>query len=178
MPNNLRKYKEHTPSLAEGAYVDGHAAVIGRVSLGPDSSVWPMTVIRGDVNRIEIGSRTNIQDCSMLHVSRPKPTNPDGFPTIIGDDVTVGHKVMLHGCRVGSRVLIGMNAVVLDGAVIEDEVILAAGSLVPPGKVLSSGYLYLGSPAKQIRPLSREEMDSFKKTAEVYMALKADYDSH
>src|SRR5450631_3735582 len=134
----IRDYQGVSPLLGARVYVDECAVVIGRVVLGDDASVWPLVVVRGDVNRIEIGARTNIQDGSVLHVVHDGPAMPGGLPLVIGDDVTVGHKVMLHAVRIGHRCLIGMASVVLDGAVIEDEVVLAAGSVVPPGKRLAS----------------------------------------
>ncbi len=161
--------------LGARVYVDECAVVIGRVVLGDDASVWPFVVIRGDVNRIEIGARTNIQDGSVLHVVHDGPASPGGLPLVIGDDVTVGHKAMLHAARIGHRCLIGMSAVVLDGAVIEDEVVLAAGSVVPPGKRLASHGLYLGNPAKRARELSRVEIDRLLYSAEHYVKLKDTY---
>jgi carbonic anhydrase/acetyltransferase-like protein (isoleucine patch superfamily) len=158
---NLRKYQNHTPQLGKGAFVDRSAVVIGDVEIGEDSSVWPLTVIRGDMHRIRIGARTSVQDGCVLHITHAGPFNPDGFPLLIGDDVTIAHKVMLHGCTVGSRVLIGMGSIVMDGAVVEDDVIIGAGSLVPPGKRLESGFLYVGSPVKQIRPLTDKEQRLF-----------------
>ena len=127
---SLRMYKGITPSLAAGVYIDPHACVIGNVTLGCDVGIWPMVVIRGDVNRIVIGARSNIQDGAVLHVSRKSVANPDGYPLLIGDEVTIGHKAMLHGCTIGNRVLIGIGAIVMDGVVIKDEVVLGAGSLV------------------------------------------------
>jgi carbonic anhydrase/acetyltransferase-like protein (isoleucine patch superfamily) len=173
--NSIRRYKTFTPTLGPGAYVDPAAVVIGDVWLGSDCSVWPMVVIRGDVNCVRIGARSNIQDASVIHESRPKPGNPAGYPTHIGDDVTVGHKVMLHGCTIGNRVLIGMGAIILDGVVIEDEVIVGAGALVTPGKRLQSGYLYTGSPARQTRPLRADEFEQFLVTANSYVELKNHY---
>ena len=123
-PANIRSFQGISPILEEGAYVDPAAVVIGDVVLGRDVSIWPMVVIRGDVNKVRIGNRSNIQDGSVIHESRPRPTNPDGYPVIIGEDVTVGHKVMLHGCNIGNRVLVGMGAIVLDGVTIEDDVIV------------------------------------------------------
>jgi carbonic anhydrase/acetyltransferase-like protein (isoleucine patch superfamily) len=140
----LRAYDGHRPALGERVYVDPAAVVIGRVVLGDDASVWPMAVLRGDVNTIAVGARSNIQDASVLHVTHDGPYSPGGLPLVVGDDVTVGHAVTLHACIVGDRCLIGMNSCVLDGAVIEDEVMLGAGSLVPPGKRLESGGLYRG----------------------------------
>jgi carbonic anhydrase/acetyltransferase-like protein (isoleucine patch superfamily) len=168
----IRKYQGTTPTLGDKVFVDASAVVIGDVVLGDDSSVWPLTVIRGDMHRIRIGARTSVQDGSVLHITHAGPFNPDGFPLLIGDDVTIGHKVMLHGCTVGNRILIGMGSTVMDGAVIEDEVIVGAGSLVPPGRVLESGFLYVGSPAKQARPLTEKERAFFTYSAANYVRLK------
>lgn len=168
----IRKYQGKTPALGERVFVDPSAVLIGDIQIGTDSSVWPLVTIRGDMHSIRIGSRTSIQDGSVLHITHAGPFNPDGFPLSIGDEVTVGHKVLLHGCTVGSRVLVGMGCIVMDGAVIEDEVILGAGSLVPPGKVLESGFLYVGSPAKKARPLTDKERSFFAYTAGNYVKLK------
>lgn len=173
--SHIRPFKDFFPELKAGAYVDPAAVVIGDVVLGKDSSVWPLVVIRGDVNKVRIGERSNIQDGSVIHESRPRPSNPDGYPTLIGEDVTVGHKVMLHGCKIGNRVLVGMGAIVLDGVTIEDEVIVGAGALVTPGKTLKSGYLYIGSPARQARPLKDGEIEHFVETAHNYIVLKDEY---
>jgi len=168
----IRTYQSITPQLGERAFVDASAVVIGDVEIGEDSSVWPLTVIRGDMHRIRIGKRTSVQDGSVLHITHAGPFNPDGFPLIIGDEVTIGHKVMLHGCTLGSRILVGMGSTVMDGAVVEDDVIIGAGSLVPPGKVLESGFLYVGSPVKQARPLNDKERNFFSYTAGNYVKLK------
>jgi carbonic anhydrase/acetyltransferase-like protein (isoleucine patch superfamily) len=168
----IRTFQQHTPALGERVFVDRSAVVIGDVELGADSSVWPLTVIRGDMHRIRIGQRTSVQDASVLHITHAGPFNPDGFPLIIGDDVTIGHKVMLHGCTLGSRILVGMGSTVMDGAVVEDEVIIGAASLVPPGKRLASGHLYVGSPVKQARPLTDKERAFFTYTAGNYVKLK------
>ena len=168
----IRKYQQHVPQLGERAFVDASAVVIGDVELGEDSSVWPLTVIRGDMHRIRISARTSVQDGSVLHITHAGPFNPDGYPLIIGDEVTVGHKVTLHGCTLGNRILVGMGSIVMDGAVVEDEVIIGAGSLVPPGKRLESGYLYVGSPVKQARPLTDKERNFFSYTAGNYVKLK------
>jgi carbonic anhydrase/acetyltransferase-like protein (isoleucine patch superfamily) len=168
----IRTYQSITPQLGERAFVDASAVVIGDVQIGEDSSVWPLTVIRGDMHRIRIGKRTSVQDGSVLHITHAGPFNPDGFPLIIGDEVTIGHKVMLHGCTLGSRILVGMGSTVMDGAVVEDDVIIGAGSLVPPGKVLESGFLYVGSPVKQARPLNDKERNFFSYTAGNYVKLK------
>lgn len=172
---NIRRFAGKTPQLGERVLVDQSAIVLGDVVLGDDCSVWPATVIRGDMHRIRIGERTSVQDGSVLHITHAGPFNPDGFPLTIGDDVTIGHKVLLHGCQVGNRILIGMGSIVMDGAVIEDEVILGAGSLVPAHKTLRSGYMYMGSPAREVRPLSDKEREFFTYTAGNYVRLKDQY---
>lgn len=164
-----------TPQLAAGAWVHPHATVIGEVDLGADSSVWPGAVIRGDVNRISIGAATNIQDGSVLHVSHKTETDPLGGPLTIGACVTVGHTVILHACTIEDECLIGMGSIILDRAVIQPRVLLGAGSLVPEGKVLESGYLYLGRPAKQIRPLTAQELAYFDYSAQHYVQLAQSY---
>lgn len=168
----IRSYQGITPQLGQRVLVDPSAVVLGDVEIGDDSSVWPLVAIRGDMHRIRIGSRTSVQDGSVLHITHAGPFNPDGFPLIIGSEVTIGHQAMLHGCTLGDRILIGMGSMVMDGAVIEDDVVLGAGSLVPPGKRLESGYLYVGRPAKQVRPLTDKEMSFFSYTAGNYVKLK------
>lgn len=168
----LRCYQGNLPELAAGAYVDESALVIGDVMLGEDSSVWPMTVIRADVNSIRIGARTNIQDNSVLHVTHDGRFTPGGYRLTVGHDVTVGHRVILHACTVGDLCLIGMGSVLMDGAVVESKVILGAGSLVPGGKRLESGYLYMGSPVKQVRPLNDNEFESLQYSADHYVEVK------
>ena len=171
----LRPYKGILPKVANNVYIDPFSTVIGDVELADDVSIWPMCVLRGDVNNIKIGKRTNIQDGSVLHVARKGEASVDGYSLHIGEDVTVGHKAMLHACEIGSRVLIGMGAIVLDNAKIEDDIILAAGSLVPPNKVLKSGFLYVGSPVKQARPLTDKEFAFLKRSASHYVNLKNEY---
>jgi carbonic anhydrase/acetyltransferase-like protein (isoleucine patch superfamily) len=168
----IRSFQQHTPILQERAFVDRSAVVIGDVVIGADSSVWPLTVIRGDMHRIRIGTRTSVQDGSVLHITHAGPFNPDGYPLLIGDEVTIGHKVMLHGCTLGNRILVGMGSTIMDGAVVEDEVIIGAGSLVPPGKRLTSGFLYVGSPVKQARELTDKERAFFSYSAGNYVKLK------
>jgi len=163
------------PQLAQGAWVHPCATIIGEVLLGRDSSVWPGAVIRGDVNRITIGEASNIQDGSVLHVSHKTPANPVGGPLVIGDRVTVGHTVILHACTIEDECLIGMGSIILDGAVVRKHVLLGAGSLVPEGRVLESGYLYLGRPAKAVRPLSEDEMAYFAYSAGHYVNLARSY---
>lgn len=172
---NIRPFRQKQPQLGEHVWVDATSVIIGDVEIGANSSVWPYAVIRGDMHSIRIGQRCSIQDGSVLHITHAGPFNPEGFPLTLGDDVTVGHQVTLHGCTLGNRILVGMGATVMDGAVIEDEVVLGAGSLVPPGKILKSGYLYVGSPAKAVRPLSDQEKSYFTYTANNYVNLKNEY---
>ena len=164
-----------TPSLGARVLIDPTAVVMGDVWLGDDVSVWPHAAMRGDVQIIRIGARTNIQDGTVLHVTHEGPYNPDGFPLHIGDDVTVGHRALLHGCTVGDRVLVGMGAIIMDKVVVEDEVMIAAGSLVTPGKRLRSGHLYAGSPARQVRTLSESEQRFLQYSADGYVSLKQRY---
>ncbi len=171
----VRAFLNHYPQIGEGVFVDESAVVIGEVSVGAQSSVWPGAVLRGDVNFIRIGERSNIQDLTVLHVSHRTEAAPEGSPVVIGNDVTVGHQATLHGCTIGNHVLIGMGSTVLDDAVIEDRVIVGAGSLVPPRKRLQSGYLYLGSPVKQVRPLSEEELAHLDDSARHYVELAQQY---
>ena len=171
----IRSHKGYQPRFGKRVWIDPTATVIGDVELGDDCSVWPMTTIRGDMHRIRIGNRCSIQDGSVCHITHAGPYNPDGWPLIVGDDVTVGHKALLHGCTIGSRVLVGMGAIIMDGAVVEDEVIIAAGTLVPPGKTLETGYLYRGSPARQARALNQDEKEFFRYTAANYSKLKDIY---
>ena len=175
----IRKFEKHTPEIHPSAYIDETALVSGEVSIAEDSSVWPMTVIRGDVNFIKIGKRTNIQDASVLHITHAsnehsvKVTDAQiGYPLIIGDDVTVGHKALLHACTIGNRVLVGMGSIVMDGVVVENDTIIAAGSLIPPKKVLESGYLWVARPAQKARKLTEKEKKYLKYSAEHYVRLK------
>lgn len=167
----IRSFQGVRPTIAPTAYIDASAVICGDVVIGDGSSVWPLVVIRGDVNRIRIGARTSIQDGSVVHVTHDGPYSPGGAATSVGDDVTVGHKVVLHACTIQDRVLVGMGAIIMDDAVVESDVIIGAGSLVPPGKVLESGYLYLGSPVKQVRPLTEQERKRLVYSADYYVKL-------
>lgn len=175
MSDVLRPYKDLFPQIGQRVMLDSSSVVIGDVRLADDVGIWPLVAIRGDVNYVAIGARTNIQDGSVLHVTHKSTSNPEGNPLIVGEDVTVGHKVMLHGCIIGNRVLVGMGSILLDGAVIEDDVMIGAGSLVPQNKRLASGYLYLGSPVKQIRPLTEEEKAGLRYSAKNYVKWKDEY---
>ncbi len=172
---NIRDFQGKTPKLGADVFVDDTALIIGDIQLGDDVSLWPMCVARGDVNYIRIGARSNIQDGSVLHVTHPHEDEPDGHPLIVGADVTVGHKVILHGCTVGDFCLIGMGSTIMDGATLEDHVLLGAGSLVPPGKTLESGYLWLGSPVRKVRALSDDERRWIEYSSRHYVDLKNRY---
>ncbi|MGV7209129.1 gamma carbonic anhydrase family protein [Oxalobacteraceae bacterium A2-2] len=171
----LSSYLNTHPALDQDVYVHETAHIIGDVAIGRDSSVWLNAVIRGDVNRISIGACSNVQDFVMCHVSHKNPSKPDGSPLAIGDYVTIGHSAILHGCTIGNEVLIGMGAVIMDDVVVQDRVMVGAGSLVPPGKVLESGHLYVGRPAVKVRALSDEEQARLKYSAEHYVRVKNNY---
>lgn len=171
----IRPYQNKFPNLGQRNYIDDAAVVVGDVTLGDDVSIWPMAVVRGDVNFITIGDASNIQDAAVLHVSHDGPYTPGGKPLRLGKGVTVGHQAVLHACTIDDYVLIGIGAIVLDGAEIEHHVLLGAGSLVPPGKRLSSGYLYLGNPAKAVRLLTADELQFLEYSAHHYIRLKNNY---
>ena len=174
MSDALRSLGEKAPVLGERVFVDPACVVIGDVVLGDDASIWPMAVVRGDVNYIRIGARTNVQDGSVCHVAHAGEFGP-GAPLIVGEDVTVGHKAVLHACTIGDRCLIGINSVVMDRAVVEDDVLIGAGSLVTPGKVLRAGWLYAGLPARAMRELKLEERAMLKYSARHYVKVKDRY---
>ncbi|MDX1838606.1 gamma carbonic anhydrase family protein [Legionella taurinensis] len=171
----VRPYLDHVPVLGQDVYIDPTAAVIGRVQLGNHVSVWPMAVIRGDVNAITVGDDCNIQDAAILHVTHDGPFTPGGQPLVLGKGITVGHQAVLHACQIDDYCLIGMGVLILDGAYIEHHVLIGAGSVVPPGKRLESGFLYLGNPVKAIRPLSEEELRHLDYSAAHYVRLKNNY---
>ena len=171
----LSTYLDTAPILGERIYLHPSCQVIGDVKIGDDSSVWCNTVLRGDVNHIVIGRGANIQDLTMGHVSHKTPDKPAGSPLIVGDYVTVGHSVILHGCTIGNECLIGMGSIIMDDVVVPDHVMIGAGSLVSPGKVLEGGMLYMGRPAKAVRKLTDEEIAYLKYSAEHYMRLKNNY---
>jgi carbonic anhydrase/acetyltransferase-like protein (isoleucine patch superfamily) len=171
----METYQGITPRIGNSVYIHTSASVIGDVELDDNTSVWPGTVIRGDVNFIRIGAGTNVQDSSVLHVSHKSSWDPAGAPLIIGSNVTIGHKVILHGCTIEDECLIGMGSIIMDKVIVQKHVLVGAGSLVPEGKVLESGYLYLGSPAKKIRPLTNTELEHFMYSANHYIKLKNQY---
>ena len=173
---NLRPYLDQSPVLGARVYVDRAATVIGNVTLGDDTSIWPGCVVRGDVNFIRIGARTNVQDGSIIHVSHDGPhARLGGFATVIGDDVTIGHKAIVHACRIEDAVLIGMGAVLLDGVIVRKHGFVGAGALVAPGKVVGQAELWLGNPARKVRTLSPAEIEGLYYSAQHYVRLKDRY---
>ena len=169
----IRTFAGITPVIGAGVYVDVTALVTGNVTIGAESSIWPMVVVRGDVNRIIIGHHTNIQDAAVLHVTHDnEQTGKTGYPLTVGNFVTVGHQALLHACTIGDYCLIGMGAIIMDAAVVQEKVIVGAGSLVAPGKRLESGYLYVGNPARKVRPLTADELDFLEYQARHYVELK------
>lgn len=171
----LSAYLGTSPIIGERVYLHPSCQLIGDVTMGDDSSVWCNTVLRGDVNRIVIGKCSNVQDLSMCHVSHKTAAKPEGAPLIIGDYVTIGHSVILHGCSIGDQCLIGMGSIIMDDVVVPDHVMIGAGSLVSPGKELQSGMLYMGRPAKAVRKLTEDELAYLRYSAEHYMRLKNNY---
>lgn len=171
----LSNYLDTRPVVGEKVFLHDSAQVIGDVVIGEDCSIWFNAVIRGDVNHIRIGRGSNVQDLAMCHVAHKTTDKPEGSPLIIGDYVTVGHSVVLHGCRIGNEVLVGMQSLVMDDAVIGDQVMIGAGSLVPPGKVLESGMLYVGRPVKAVRKLTPEEITGLRYSADHYIKVKNNY---
>ena len=173
---SIRPFRQHLPKLGQHVYVDPAAVVIGDVELADDVSIWPACVVRGDVNYIRIGARTNIQDGSIVHVTHDGPyTRPGGFPTVIGADVTIGHGVVLHACVIEDAVLVGMHATVLYGVVIRKHGFVGAGAVVAPGKVIGERELWLGNPARMMRLLSDSEVEQLYYSAANYVKLKDDY---
>ena len=172
---NLRAYKGIFPRLGANVWIDPAAVVIGDVELGDDASFWPCAVARGDVHRIRIGARTNIQDNAVLHVTHDGPYTPGGSPLLIGADVTVGHGAILHACTIGDAVLVGMHATVLDGAVVGRHSMIGAGALVAPGKQVGEGELWIGNPARRVRMLGDGEIERLYYSARQYVKLKDEY---
>jgi carbonic anhydrase/acetyltransferase-like protein (isoleucine patch superfamily) len=173
--DNTYRFMYEQPRLGQRVYISERASVSGSVLLGDDVSIWPMVVVRGDVNFIEIGKRCNIQDGSILHVTHEGPYTPRGGALRLADDITVGHGVILHACTVGSRCLVGMGAVVLDGAILEDECMIAAGAVVAPGTVVPSRTLWKGNPARLARPLTDQQVSMLHYNAAHYVRLKDRY---
>lgn len=168
----IRAYKDLHPQLGKDVYIDDMALLLGDVQIGDDSSIWPLTVIRGDVNQIRIGARSNVQDNCVVHVTHDSYYQPGGFATHIGDEVTVGHQVILHGCQIKDRCLIGMGSIIMDNVMIGSETIIGAGSLITEGKNLEGGYLWVGRPARRVRELTQEERQRLEYSAHHYVRLK------
>lgn len=171
----LRPFLDKSPAIGARAYIDPACTIIGDVVIGEDASVWPGTVIRGDVNHVRIGARTNVQDGTVIHVSHDSPYNKGGYPTLIGKGVTVGHGCIIHACTIGDYCLIGMGACILDGAVVEANAFIAAGAVVGPGKVVRSGELWAGNPARLMRPLSEKDIEGLRYSADHYVRVKDQY---
>lgn len=171
----LASYLNSSPQLGERIFLHDSAHVIGDVRLGDDSSVWCNAVVRGDVNHIIVGNCSNIQDFVMCHVSHKTQAKPLGSPLIIGDYVTIGHSAILHGCEIGDECLVGMGTIIMDDVVVSSRVMIGAGSLVPPGKKLESGWLYVGRPVEKLRPLTEQELAWLKYSAEHYVRVKNNY---
>jgi carbonic anhydrase/acetyltransferase-like protein (isoleucine patch superfamily) len=171
----IRKYKGIWPTLHQRVYVDPASTVIGAVELFDDVSIWPGAVLRGDVNFIRVGARTNVQDGAVIHVTHDGPYTPGGMPTIIGEGVTIGHGAVIHACTIEDYCLIGMHATVLDGAVVKQYGFVGAGSVIPPGKVVGERELWLGNPAKLVRVLSDQQIEQLRYSADNYVRLKDDY---
>jgi carbonic anhydrase/acetyltransferase-like protein (isoleucine patch superfamily) len=169
--SNIRAYEGRWPLIADDAWIDRTAVVLGDVTIGPRSSVWPMGVVRGDVHRIEIGAETNIQDGAVLHVSHDSRFQPGGAPVLVHDRVTVGHQVVLHGCEIRDCCLVGIGSRVLDRAILEPYTMLGAGSLVTPGRVLEGGHLWVGAPARRVRALTDQEREYLEYSAGHYVRL-------
>ena len=172
----LRHFLDQYPRIGQRVWIDPAATVIGDVEIGDDASIWPGAVIRGDVNAIRIGARSNLQDACVVHVTHDGPHGPPGgLATVIGDDVTVGHGAIIHACSIGDACLIGMGAIVLDGARVEKNGFVGAGAVVSPGKVVGSGELWLGNPARCVRRLSEAEVGQLYYSAQHYLRLKDKY---
>ena len=169
---NIYRFMLEHPQLGDRVYIDKSAHVSGAVTLGDDVSVWPMAVVRGDVNRIRIGARSNIQDGAVLHVTHESRWAPEGVPLVFGEDITVGHGAILHACRVGDRCLVGMGAIVMDRAELEDDCMVAAGAVVTPGTRIPSGTLWKGNPARLARELKQSEIENLAYSARHYVRLK------
>jgi carbonic anhydrase/acetyltransferase-like protein (isoleucine patch superfamily) len=171
----LATYLNDTPILGARVFMHASAQIIGDVRIGDDSSIWCNTVLRGDLNHIVIGQCSNVQELSVGHVTNKSQDKPNGSPLVVGDYVTVGHSVILHGCTIGNECMIGMGSIIMDDAIVPDRVMIGAGSLVSPCKVLESGMLYMGRPVKAIRSLTPEEIAHLKYAAEQYVELKNNY---
>lgn len=168
---NLLSFAGRTPRIDPQAFVAPGAQLIGDIEIGPEASIWYNCVLRGDVNRIRIGARTNIQDGTVLHVDSPRPETPEGHPTLIGEDVLIGHLAMVHGCILDDRAFVGLGAIVMDGCRIESDAMLAAGAMLTPGKTIPSGQLWAGRPAKYVRDLTPADIEGMRSGVAHYVEL-------
>ena len=168
----IRDFEDLLPNIHPSAFIDDKALIIGQVSIGQNSSVWPFSVLRGDVNSITIGDNTNVQDHSVLHVSHDSHYHPGGYALTLGDDITIGHRVILHGCTINNNCLIGTGATIMDNVTIGENTLIGAGSLITPNKTLEPGFLWMGSPARKVRKLSDEDIESIQYSAQHYVRLK------
>lgn len=173
--SHIRPFLDHHPTIDPSAYIDKASVIIGQVNIGTDASIWPMVVIRGDVHQIQIGAKSNIQDGSVLHVTHRSDHDPDGGPLHIGLGVTVGHGAILHACDIGDYCLVGMGSTVLDKAQMEHHSMLGAGSVLPPGKVIKTGELWVGNPAKKVKDLTESQRQYLEYSAQHYVKLKQQY---
>ena len=172
---NIRPWNGILPRIGRQVWIDPAAVVIGDVQIGDDASLWPCAVARGDVHRIRIGARSNVQDAAVLHVTHDGPYTPGGMPLLIGDDVTIGHGAIVHACTIADAVLIGMNATVLDGARVGKHSMIGAGAVVSPGKTVGEGELWIGNPARRVRMLTDDEIERLYYSARQYVKLKNGY---
>lgn len=172
---SVRPYRDFRPEIGRGVWIDPAATVIGRVTIADDVSLWPGVVVRGDVNWISIGARTNVQDGAVLHVGSARLAGGDGIPCVVGEECSIGHAAVIHACTLGRRCLVGMGAIIMDGAVIGEESIVGAGALVTAGTVVPPRTLWVGSPARRRRALEPEEIAFLAESAAHYVALKGDY---
>ena len=173
--NNIRDFHGFRPEVSPSAYIDPAAQVIGHVSVGQDSSIWPTAVVRADMHMIRIGDRTNVQDGALLHVTHDSQYTLGGFALTIGSDVTIGHGAVLHGCTVQDACLVGMRATILDGTLIKRHALIGAGAVVTQGRVVGEGELWLGNPARCVRLLCSDEIQQIYYAARQYAKLKSQY---
>jgi gamma-carbonic anhydrase len=168
---HILSFGGHTPLVDPAAFVAPGAQLIGDIEIGPEASIWYNCVLRGDMNRIRVGARSNIQDGSVIHVDSPKPGHEEGLPTLIGEDVLIGHLAMVHGCILHDRAFVGLGSIVMDGCVIESDAMLAAGGMLTPGKRIPSGQLWAGQPARYVRDLSPQELAGHRAGVAHYVEL-------
>ena len=165
----IAAFNGKAPRIHDSAFIAPGTRIVGDVRIGPEASIWYNCVLRADVSRIVIGARSNVQDGSVIHCDEPMPGHPDGFPTIIGEDVLIGHLAMVHGCVLNDRAFVGLGAIVMDGCVVDSDAMLGAGALLPEGKHIGAGELWVGRPAKKVRDLSEEAIAGMRAGAAHYV---------